>query len=165
MLFFYDESSSGLLYISYHKYQYGRFAPWLGPPAISRVRMGSISRTTWETQSIYVNNPTQSLDCSYSELDNGSIPRIKTKGIQFAHLNIHSLVSKIDELQIWLKHRPFDVICLNETLCDTSRPYLKWWNMYWWFVYSKKRQNQTWWCSLYNVYKHPWKFRIFSVII
>ena len=65
-------------------------------------------------------NPTQSLDCSYSELDNGSIPRIKTKGIKFAHLNIHSLVSKIDELQILLKHRPFDVICLNETLYDSS---------------------------------------------
>ena len=49
---------------------------------------------------------------------NSGIPRIKIKGIKFAHLNIYSLVSKIDELL--LKHRLFDVICLNETLCDTS---------------------------------------------
>ena len=29
-------------------------------------------------------------------------------------------VSKIDELRLLLKHRPFDVLCLNETLCDST---------------------------------------------
>ncbi|XP_038047487.1 uncharacterized protein LOC119721478 [Patiria miniata] len=67
-----------------------------------------------------VNYSTQGLQYSYNELVEGSIPPIKTKGIKCGHLNIHSLVSKIDELRLLLKHRPFDVICLNETLCDSS---------------------------------------------
>ena len=70
--------------------------------------------------SIPVTNSTQNLICIHNDLDHGSIPHIKTKGIKFAHLNIHSLVSKIDELRVLLKHRPFDVICFNETLCDSS---------------------------------------------
>ena len=52
------------------------------------------------------------------DLVNGSIPPLKTKGIKFGHLNIHSLVKKIDSLRILLKNKPFDVISFNETLCD-----------------------------------------------
>ena len=53
-------------------------------------------------------------------LENGSIPLIKSRGIKFAHLNIHSLTSKNDELKLILKNSPFDVIALSETLCDNT---------------------------------------------
>ena len=48
------------------------------------------------------------------DLVNGCIPPLQTKGIKYGHLNIHSLVQKIDALRIL----PFDVISFNETLCD-----------------------------------------------
>ena len=53
-------------------------------------------------------------------LENGSIPLMKSRGIKFAHLNIQSLTSKIDELKLILKNSPFDVIALSETLCDDT---------------------------------------------
>ena len=56
------------------------------------------------------------------DLENGSIPTIHKRGIKFSHLNIHSLIYKIDELKILLSNNPFDIICLNETLCDSSIP-------------------------------------------
>ena len=57
-----------------------------------------------------------------NDLENGAIPKLKQRGLKFAHLNIHSLVSKIDELRYLLKNSPFDVIGLNETLCDSLIP-------------------------------------------
>ena len=53
-------------------------------------------------------------------LENGFIPLIKSRGIKFVHLNIHSLTSKIDELNLIWKNSPFDVIALSETLCDDT---------------------------------------------
>ena len=49
-----------------------------------------------------------------------SIPKFNGRGMKVAHLNIHSVVCKIDELRHLLKLKPFDVICLNETLCDST---------------------------------------------
>ena len=56
------------------------------------------------------------------DLVNGCIPTINQRGIKFCHLNIHSLEYKIDELNILLRNELFDIICLNETLCDSSIP-------------------------------------------
>ena len=53
-------------------------------------------------------------------LVNGIIPPLQTKGIKYAHLNIHSLVLKIYQLRVLLKNNPFNVISMNETLCDDS---------------------------------------------
>ena len=52
------------------------------------------------------------------DLVNGCIPPLQTKGIKYGHLNIHSLVQKIDALRILLKNKPFDVISFNKTLCN-----------------------------------------------
>ena len=45
----------------------------------------------------------------------------KTKcGFSFAHLNVRSIMNKLDHLRILMSKKPFDVICLNETFCDSS---------------------------------------------
>ena len=41
-------------------------------------------------------------------------------GFSFAHLNIRSIVNKFDQFRILLSKKPFDVICVNETFCDSS---------------------------------------------
>ena len=52
-------------------------------------------------------------------LKNGKVPKFQSKGISFGHLNINSLVSKIDEFRL-LCNNAFDVICVNETKCDDT---------------------------------------------
>ena len=52
------------------------------------------------------------------QLEGGSVPPLQTGALKFAHLNIHSLVAKIDELRLLLRNASFDVIGLNETFCD-----------------------------------------------
>jgi len=59
----------------------------------------------------YVNN--------YVQLQNGRVPNFSSKGIVFGHINICSLIGKIDEFR-HLCNDTFDVICVNETLCDQS---------------------------------------------
>ena len=54
----------------------------------------------------------------YVSLVDGAIPRPKARGIRFAHINVHSLRSKLDQLNYLLVKSPYDVICINETLCD-----------------------------------------------
>ena len=41
-------------------------------------------------------------------------------GVSFAHLNVRSIVNKLDQFRILLSKKPFDVICVNETFCDGS---------------------------------------------
>ena len=53
------------------------------------------------------------------QLEGGSVPPFTNRGLKFAHLNIHSLVAKIDELRLLLRNASFDVIGLNETFCDS----------------------------------------------
>ena len=53
----------------------------------------------------------------YLQLQQGKVPNLKKKGIKFAHLNVHSLIGKIDEFR-HLCGDIFDVLCVNETLCD-----------------------------------------------
>ena len=64
-------------------------------------------------------NPIPTNNFTIRNLENGAIPSFKTRGLKFAHLNIHSLVSKMDELRHILKNSPFDVIGLNEIMCDS----------------------------------------------
>ena len=57
---------------------------------------------------------------NYTELLDGSIPiSTSTKGLKICHLNIRGLPSKIEQLRLMLALKPFHVICLNETFCDT----------------------------------------------
>ena len=41
-------------------------------------------------------------------------------GFSFAHLNVRSIVNKMDQFRVLMSKKPFDVICLNETFCDSS---------------------------------------------
>ena len=41
-------------------------------------------------------------------------------GFSFAHLNVRSIMNKLDHFRILMSKKPFDVICLNETFCDSS---------------------------------------------
>ncbi len=61
-------------------------------------------------------------DCSstdYTQLQEGKVPNFKTKGIKFGHLNIRSLVSKIDDFR-YMCGTNFDIISVNETYCDNT---------------------------------------------
>ena len=72
--------------------------------------------------SLQNNFPEQPHDLSkgkINQLVSGSVPRFRNRGLKFAHLNIHSLVAKIDELRLLLRNASFDVIGLNETFCDS----------------------------------------------
>ena len=82
--------------------------------------MAQVQKGDYAKETVYDQSGVNHSKNGLSELINGSIPPIKTKGVKFGHLNIHSIVTKIDELRLLLKHRPFDVLCLNETLCDST---------------------------------------------
>ena len=41
-------------------------------------------------------------------------------GFSLAHLNVRSIMNKLDHFRILMSTKPFDVICLNETFCDSS---------------------------------------------
>ena len=56
-------------------------------------------------------------DNLYVQLQDGKVPDLGNKGIKFAHLNVHSLIGKIDEFR-HLCGSTFDLISVNETLCD-----------------------------------------------
>ena len=56
----------------------------------------------------------------YVKLQSGRVPNFSSKGIKFGHLNICSLIGKIDEFRHLCNNDVFDVICINETLCDQS---------------------------------------------
>ena len=55
----------------------------------------------------------------YVQLNRGQIPKFDSKGITFGHHNIRSLIGKIDEFRHMCTNI-FDVICVNETLCDET---------------------------------------------
>ena len=42
------------------------------------------------------------------------------RGLTMANLNINSLVRHIDELQIFMSSTKIDILCINETKCDSS---------------------------------------------
>ena len=39
----------------------------------------------------------------------------KGKGLKIAHLNIRSLRNKVDDLQLYLKENPYEILTLSET--------------------------------------------------
>ena len=41
-------------------------------------------------------------------------------GFSFAHLNVRSIMNKLDHFRILMSKKTFDVICLNEMFCDSS---------------------------------------------
>ena len=49
----------------------------------------------------------------FKHLPNITFPR--NRGLKIAHLNVRSLVNKIDSLRILLKNNPFDVLTMSET--------------------------------------------------
>ena len=52
-------------------------------------------------------------------LINGKIPKL-SKGSLCLHLNIRGLVNKIDLIRYLLSNNNIDVLCFNETFCDSS---------------------------------------------
>ena len=50
----------------------------------------------------------------------GIISNSLSSCFSLAHLNVRSLVNKLDQLKIILSKAPFDILCLNETFCDGS---------------------------------------------
>ncbi len=65
------------------------------------------------------NNFSLDTQSKYVQLDRGSVPKFHTKGIKFGHINVRSLIGKIDEFR-HLCGDVFDVICVNETNCDNT---------------------------------------------
>ena len=59
------------------------------------------------------------LQNKYVQLENGKVPNLSNKGIKFGHINIHSLIGKIDEFKM-MCNNVYDIICVNETLCDKT---------------------------------------------
>ena len=59
----------------------------------------------------------QLLTTLYVQLQDGKVPNLGNKGIEFADLNVHSLFGKIDEFR-HLCGSTFDLISVNETLCE-----------------------------------------------
>ena len=43
-----------------------------------------------------------------------------TKGFKVAHLNIRSVFPSIDELRLWMKTKPFNILTLSEIWLDES---------------------------------------------
>ena len=81
----------------------------------------SSSETVSNTESSTVNcdsvNTSKIVNDDYVQPIESNVPSLKSKVIKFAHLNIRSLVSKIDELSHICAYT-FDIIGVNETLCD-----------------------------------------------
>ena len=42
------------------------------------------------------------------------------KGLKIAHLNVRSLVDKIDQLRVLLSNLPVDILCLSETWANAN---------------------------------------------
>ena len=56
----------------------------------------------------------------YVQLKDGAISHdVLSKGIKFGHINMWSLIGKIDVFR-HMCNNVFDIICVNETLCDSS---------------------------------------------
>ena len=79
----------------------------------SRRRMESIHRNGQNTA-----EPT--VRTSNLNVIDGIIHNQTKCGFSFAHLNVRSIMNKLDHFRILMSKKTFDVICLNETFCDSS---------------------------------------------
>ena len=82
------------------------------------------SKVSETTANSAVNQPHKRIvDYSdYVQLKDGVIPPdVLSKGIKFGHINMWSLIGKIDVFR-HMCNNVSDVICVNETLCDSSIP-------------------------------------------
>ena len=59
---------------------------------------GTSTRSTCNSND-HVNQVDAVTDNLYVQLQDGKVPDLGNKGIKFAHLNVHSLIGKIDEFR------------------------------------------------------------------
>ena len=66
-----------------------------------------------------LSSPTPVDNDDYIYLENGTVPNTLSKGMRFGHINICSLIGKIDQFRLICNNK-FDFISVNETLCDDT---------------------------------------------
>ena len=82
----------------------------------------NVSNKTTANSAVYQSHKSIVDYTDYVQLKDGAIsPDVLSKGIKFGHRNMWSLIGKIDVFK-HMCNNVFDVICVNETLCDSSIP-------------------------------------------